>query len=1046
MTNMPRAIRSVEPALGFFYDRASWFSIPSRRNRSPEGEDTMRCIVIFRAFLVGFTFLPLVWASAQVTTEGGGAPNDSPRQSTRLDVTRDTWVSEVGREADGNNGAAPRLKLKSIQEMTLIDVDPSPLRGRVITTATLHFKSTGDPPLRRVTVGGIGAQWFEGTGLGYSQQAGGATFRHRRHPDLPWSISRPDGDICHVILGNGGTNWGMADATPPDSDGWQTIAIKPAVLAARSAGLSYGFLVFDDTGSEWTHQGDRFQLHQFPNRFVYSRDQNRASAPFLTVALGPEDHDPPSAPAALTSESKELPPGEAIVSWVTPRDHGPAGTLGFLATLDGRPIPRELIPLAGLPGMRVEMHVRDLGLKQVPSAVVAVQAVDGAGNIGPAVTATVRFLGKPGGSLPGSAPEMAHVPAATRLPRLGVAEVAVIDELDKVDPQTGIFIPPQPREYVRGNHIWNAAERRIRLHSARNEFVAFQVLIQGRQLGSDMGLRPELVFSGQSGATIQVACGRYQLVPTPAGHLPDPIVPLSVAARMSPRTAGGQPSQIKSADSPAGAMSQSLHVELYVPHDFPAGSHPGTLTLHSGQESLRLAVVLTVWDFTLPDHLSFLPEMNCYGLPENERAYYRLAQRHRTVLNRVPYNQSGQMQDGCAPRWDGTRLDWTSWDRRFGPLLDGSAFADLPRKGVPIECFYLPLHENWPSPMEGNYNGSYWADQAFPESYHQAFVSASRQIAEHFKARGWTDTLFHGFLNNKNNFKANGWSRGSSPWLLDEPANFQDYWALRYFGQAFHEGINQARSRTKQNGAADDRTSFPRLVYRIDDSRPQWRRDALDGLVDYHVVGSAMRQYPSLVLDRKRRFGEIVVTYGGTNPIPASNLQPVGWSLDAWAMGADGVLPWQTIGTSRSWQQGDELALFYPLPELDRGTGRPARTGTTGTREADLGVVPSIRLKAYRRGQQDVEYLTLWMRQCGLPRETVGRQVREALHLTGSRQATETGGAEDAGRIEYSGLRPQDLWALRMRLGEALSRAHPAPQSRLVDFRTPPRDLSANAP
>ncbi len=114
-------------------------------------------------------------------------------------------------------------------------------------------------------------------------------FSHRRYPDLPWSISRPGGDLCHVILGNGGTNWGMADATPPDGEGWQTISISPAVLAARAAGLSYGFLVFDDTGSEWTHQGDRFQLRIFPNRFVYSRDQNRASAPFLTVTLGPED-------------------------------------------------------------------------------------------------------------------------------------------------------------------------------------------------------------------------------------------------------------------------------------------------------------------------------------------------------------------------------------------------------------------------------------------------------------------------------------------------------------------------------------------------------------------------------------------------------------------------------------------------------------------------------------------------------------------------------------------------------------------------------------
>ena len=159
-----------------------------------------------------------------------------------------------------------------------------------------------------------------------------------------------------MILGNGGTNWGMADATPPDGDGWQSIPITPAVLAARAAGLSLGLLVFDDSGSEWTHQGDRFQLRIFPNRFVYSREQNRASAPFLTVTLGPEDREPPAAPTSLTSESRNLAPGEAIVFWITPRNQGLAGTLGFMATLAGRPIPRKLIPLAGLPGARVEMH------------------------------------------------------------------------------------------------------------------------------------------------------------------------------------------------------------------------------------------------------------------------------------------------------------------------------------------------------------------------------------------------------------------------------------------------------------------------------------------------------------------------------------------------------------------------------------------------------------------------------------------------------------------------------------------------------------------
>ncbi|MFO0892458.1 MAG: hypothetical protein U0790_25365 [Isosphaeraceae bacterium] len=858
---------------------------------------------------------PYVVSLAALILLTGGAWADPDR--VRLDVTRDTWVSEVGPEADGNNGGASRLKLKGNQEMSLIDVDPAPLRGRVITRAALHLKLAGDAPLRRVTIGGVGAEWFEGTGSGYARLPGGATFRHRRFPDLPWSAARPGGDLCHVVLGNGGTSWGMADATGPDADGWQTIAIRPEVLAARAAGLSHGLLVFDDTGSEWTRRGERFEFHLFPNRFVFSRDQNRASAPFITATLGAADREPPPAVTDLAQEAaldRDIPPGEAIVRWSVPRDRGPAGTLGFVATLDGHPVPRELIPLAGPPGSSAEMHLRDLGLEKAASARLSVSPVDAAGNVGPAASATVRFPREPSFTLPFRKPETSEAEGA--LPRLGAATVAVLDELDKVHPETGKLIPPRPAEYLRANHLWNATDRTIRLHAARNEFVAFQVVIQGRQPGRDADLRPSLSFTGEA-ARLRAEFGRYHPVPTSDGPLPDPIVPLEVEPPVPP-----------------AAAAEGLHVELFVPHDLPPGLHRGSLVLASGGESLRLAVVLTVWDVTLPDRLTFLPEMNAYDLPENERDYYRLAHRHRTVLNRLPYYQNGRIAEGCAPRWDGKTLDWAAWDRRFGPLLDGSAFADLPRKGVPVECFYLPLHENWPSPMEGNYNGDYWADRAFPESYRRAFVSASRQFAEHFQAKGWNDTLFHGFLNNKNNFKQRGWSRGSSPWLLDEPASFQDYWALRYFAQAFREGVEQAMPRSHHVVAP---AIFPRMVFRADISRPQWRRDALDGLIGYHVVGSAMREYPRLAFDRKRRFGERVIEYGGTNPITASNLQPAAWCVDAWSLGADGVLPWQTIGTAASWRKADELALFYPL------AGPP-------------GVVPSVRLKAYRRGQQDVEF------------------------------------------------------------------------------------------
>ena len=176
------------------------------------------------------------------------------------------------------------------------------------------------------------------------------------------------------------------------------------------AGLSQGFLVFDDTGSEWTRQGERFTFRLFPNRFVYSKDQNKASAPYLTVVLGAEDHVPPAAPGDIKveAETHNLPAGEAIVSWVTPRDAGPAasGTLGFFAALDGRALPGELVPLAGAPGSRVLMHLRDLGLPKPglgPAFRLSIKAVDGAGNVGPEAGASIGLSTGKSEPLPGRA-------------------------------------------------------------------------------------------------------------------------------------------------------------------------------------------------------------------------------------------------------------------------------------------------------------------------------------------------------------------------------------------------------------------------------------------------------------------------------------------------------------------------------------------------------------------------------------------------------------------------------------------------------------------
>ena len=910
-----------------------------------------------------------------------------PENLVTLPVTRDTWLSNVGAEADGGNGGAHRLKLKSIQEMTLIDIDAGPLKGRVIESATLHVRHAAGPPLRRVTVGSVGAEWFEGTATGYARQEGASSFRRRKHPDTFWTL--PESDLCSVILGQGGTTWRMAEALPPDDNGWQKVAVDPAIVAARVAGISHGFLLFDDTGSEWQRAGEQFTQQRFPNRFIHSRESGKANAPYLTVKVSAKDSAPPAAPGALLGESGDLPAGEAWVSWQTPKDEGVAGTIGFMVDVNGVSLPRYLIPLAGKAGDRVRMRLRDLKLAPGAEATVIVRAIDAAGNIGKGAEGRVQVSSRVPAALPGEAPVPFTDPAA--LPKLGDTEVAIIDELDKIHPVTGVMIPRQKETHLAANHLWSAREKTVRLHAARNEFVGFQIVTRGAPVAK---LEPALEFEARTGSP-RASFGRLHLVDSRNGPLPDPIVPLT-----SPAAAAVE-----------GQKYGCHHCEVFVPHDAAAGEHRGTLKLRTGGQSLEIQVILKVWDFTLPDHLSFLPEMNCYALPANERDYYRLAHLHRTVLNQVPYSQSGLVRDGCAPGWNGVKLDWSGWDKRFGAYFDGSAFNDLPRRAVPIECFYLPLHENWPTRIEPNYNGDYWADRAFTSNYRTAFVEASRQMAEHVHQKGWNDTFFQFFLNGKNDFKTKGWSRGSSPWLLDEPANHQDYWALRYFGAAFHEGVAKAPGRGK-------------LVFRADISRPQWQRDSLDGLLDYAVVGGAMRTYPRIVFDRKEAEGQVVIEYAGTNKIEEANVQPAGWCVDAWARGADGVEPWQTVGNADSWRKADELSLFYPAAPASGGTGP----------------VPSIRLKSYRRGQQDVEYLALLGRLSGEPRWATGQRVLMQLRQNGEKQASGFTGGEDAGIISFSKLLPQELWALRVRVATAISAARPAAERRLIELRTPPRD------
>ncbi len=461
---------------------------------------------------------------------------------------------------------------------------------------------------------------------------------------------------------------------------------------------------------------------------------------------------------------------------------------------------------------------------------------------------------------------------------------------------------------------------------------------------------------------------------------------------------------------PLKASAQGRLLEFQIPKDAKPGEHRGTLRI--GGKDVPFSV--TVWNFTLPDRLSFVAQMNGYGMMDGERPWFRLAHEHRLTLNVLTYGWSGRVTAAPKLKPDGT-FDWSAWDARFGPLLDGSAFADLPRGKVPTEAMYLPINENWPMDHEKHFKGGYWIEHAFSPEYWKTFADAASGFARHFSEKGWNETMFEFYLNNKVYFKEGkkgqpgNWKTTSATWIYDEPQHTQDFWAIRRFGEEFWKAVTPF---------TDVRTAF-----RIDVSRPEWQRDLLDGVTNVDVISGTLREYALRAIGRNRRDGKMTYMYGAATKLGQPLVVNAAWCAETWSLGADGIVPWQTIGNKDSLTKPDDLAIFYPGPD---------------------GPLPSLRLKAVRAGQQLAEYLTIYAVASGQDRDAVGAAV---LQLPGMRAGTVRTYADDAGSSAFGDGAARSVAELRLRLGAWLdANALPTTRDRWHDPRPRAQDPSRIKP
>ncbi len=913
-------------------------------------------------------------------------------QPIKLPVTRDDWLSAMGEEVTGNNGGATQLKLKGQQEYSIFDVDTSALKGKIITGALWHVHSATpkDAPLLRVTVSTLASPWVEGTSSGYKPQEGSACFNQAALGKQDWTY--PGSTFIDAAYGRSHTLWAFAEATAPDQNDWQTIVVSPDVVAARAAGLSHGFAAYDDVGNIWSYEDNVFNFTYHPNRFIHSREQT-SFAPYLEVWVAGEDNTPPEPIKEIKVNTSEFPAGEALVRWTSPADQGGGKTLGFQVTYKAggkeMEMPRYLVPMAGWEGKEVRMHIHDLPFKAGERIELQIRPVDSAGNVGEVFAQKIQLSSAPRVFAIASAKIKPFAPSEV-LPEVGGLKVAVIDLLDKVT-TTGKMIPAHPAGYLGGNHLWSAEKKLIRLHAARNEHVCFQVNLAGKSGAA------ELALSFPQEAGVKTKLYRLDYVQTSAGSVPDVAVPLTGMFT------------IPSKDDPeaAQASNRSLLCEIYVPHEAMAGTKLGTLSVSSAGQRQEFQVELNVWKFTLPNKLSFIPEMNAYGTvtPTTGLGYYRLAHEHRCCLNRLYYGWNGTVS--LAPSRTEAGWDWTSWDRDVGPLLDGSAFKDLPRSGEPVDEFYLPFNENWPADIYANYTKNYWADEALTEKYKNEMRQAFADFAAHFNKKGWHDTHFQFYLNNKVYYKKpDNFRNSSAPWIFDEPVDTQDFWALRFYGILWHEGVDPVKGKAK-------------MWYRTDISRSNYGRDMPWGVQDLVFFGGSNAQKVRMKHDEQVLWGPTYFAeYGSANDPAGANLQPAVWCLLAWSRGAISVLPWQTIAGKGAWTKAEATDVFFP------GAGGP---------------FASIRLKAFRRGQQDVEYLTLLGDAYGQPHFAVAAGAQQIVELGGKVLKRS---AEDAGEIRFDRSDPVGLWTLRQRVAQMVSAKAPAYKRVVREMPSPPRDMT----
>ncbi len=515
---------------------------------------------------------------------------------------------------------------------------------------------------------------------------------------------------------------------------------------------------------------------------------------------------------------------------------------------------------------------------------------------------------------PGAA--LASAPASLQV----VGEGVRLDLADGRDLEAGRLGRPPP------SPPWTPGAGPVRLDAVRDEVRALQVVLRGGAPGiRRVRLEPATDAEGRpSPVRIEVFAARpiHVVEPPPddyvhslgRGAYPEVLVPTST---------------VFVPQAPGVAV---LWVDLHVPPETPPGRVRAALEVAPHG---RVELELEVLPLALPARdVAGLSAVNFGSFlqrgrrsPERLRAWMQLAHAHHLS---VEYLRPTPSVDPVG------RIDWAGWADEVGPYLDGSAFTPAlgyqgPRAGLPVRRFVLPHTDWWPSPATDDHRPS--------------DVAAWQRALVEYEALA----------------RARGWDRGPAPFepilfvnSLDEPKTPEKMAAIeRWRAILAGAGLaDRSRFRFRVDGVIGQTVAgwpLPRILEALGPVVDDWNLCGATPWIPWEAVTARLAAEPT---ERALFYASNTAGEPATPPLsvdaPIQGARAWAWIVARYGLG--GAMSWEVDLTDGCVAEptcsGDGLhldaTLIFRGEELGRATDEP---------------IPSMRLKALRRGAQDV---ALW--------------------------------------------------------------------------------------